>query len=238
MSVERNKDGSVTIKNNNESTSIGKIVKVSDDKLEGKFQQWVEDCAKLVNACAHTFKETEQYFLQHCEALPLTPNDRRMKFFQLNVIMNHCKDKLEHQPSEFSFDMTDEEIEIWHKEENEMREEAMNSSPEHFGLNMRGYYLPHTKRNEVYFEQAYLSARKLMKHTDSNLKQVEVQDICFFFEETTEHCQSNGGENSLINQLIVFRGVTEDDIEKRNPRFQGYISTLREMGHLPDFRKE
>ena len=237
MSVERNKDGSVTIKNNNGSTSIGKIVKVLDDKLEGKFQQWVEDCAKLVNTCAHTFKETEQFFLQHCEALALTPNDRRMKFFQLNAIINHFKDKLEHQPSEFSFDMTDEEIEIWHKEENVLREEAMNSSPKHFGLNMRGYYLPHTEGNKVFYEQAYLTAQKWLKHTDSNPQQVEVQDICYFFEETTEHWQSNGGGDSLINQLIVFRGISADDIEKRNPRFLGYISTLRDMGILPYFRE-
>ena len=61
MPVERNKDGSVTIKNNNGVTVISRIVGVTDDKPE-EFQQWVEDCAKLANACAHTLKETEQHF--------------------------------------------------------------------------------------------------------------------------------------------------------------------------------
>jgi hypothetical protein len=238
MPVERNKDGSVTIKNNNGVTVISRIVGVTDDKRKEKFQQWVEDCAKLVNACAHTLKETEQHFLQCCDALPLAKNDRRMKIFQYNVVMNHCKDKLEHQPSEFSFDMTDEEIEKWHKEQNAMREEIMNSSPEDFGLNMRGYYLPRTERNAVFYEEAHLEAQKLMKHIEYNPKQIEEQDICFFFEETTGHCQSIGGGDSLMKQLIVFRGVSEDDIIKRNPRFLGYISTLHEMGILPDFTKE
>jgi hypothetical protein len=35
-------------------------------------------------------------------------------------------------------------------------------------------------------------------------------------------------------QLVAFRGVTENDIEKRTPRFKLYISTLRNIGKLPD----
>lgn len=238
MSVERNEDGSFTIKSNNDVTRIGKIVITWDDKYEGKFQEWVEGCTTLVNVCAHTLKETEQYFLEHCDAVLIDPNDRRMKNFKLNVIMNYYIDKLVPKPSEFSFDMTDEEIEIWHKEQSAIRDQVMNYSPEHFGLNMRGYFLPHNESNKGFYEQAYLSSQKSMKHTNSITKQIDVQDICFFFEETTELFQANGDGDSLIKQLIVFRGITEDDIQKRNPRFLGYITTLREMGMLPDFNKD
>lgn len=238
MSVVHKEDGSINIKSNKEVTNIGKVEIISDDKREEKYKHWVEDCAKLVNASSHTFKETVQYFLQNCDALPIAKSDRRLKMFQLSVIMGYYKDKLEHQSSEFSFDMTDEEIEKWHKEQNAIREEVMNSTPEHFGLNIHGYYLPHTERNEVYYEQVYISEQNGVKHTDFSPKQINEQDICFFFEETTEHCQSFGGGGSLINQIIVFRGVSEDDIEKRNPRFLGYINALREMEILPDFLKE
>lgn len=238
MSVERNKDGSITIKSNSSVTAIGRIVETSVDRHEEKFKQWVEDCAKLVTACDHTLKETEALFLKQCDALPLNKDDMRMKNFQLNVIMNHCKDKLEHQAPEFSFDMTDDEIEKWHKEQNAMREEAMNSSPERFGLIMHGYYLPHTERNAVFYEQTYPEAHKFTKHADHSPEQIEKQDICFFFEETTEHCQSSGGGDNLMQQLMVFRGVSEDDIQKRSPRFLVYISTLRDMGNLPGFQKE
>lgn len=238
MSIERNNDGSITIKDNKGVAVIGKIVKVSYDKQEEIFQHWVDDCAKLVTACEHTFQETKDYFLAHCDTLPLDLNDRRMKNYQLNVIMNHYKDKLEYKSSEFSFDMTDDEIEKWHKEQNAMREVAINASPEQFGLYMCGYYLPHTERNAIFYEQAYLESQKFIKHTNHGPKQIEKQDICFFFEETTEDCQSSGGGDSLIKQLIVFRGVSEDDIQKRTPRFLGYISTLRDMGRVPSFQKE
>lgn len=235
MSVERNKDGSISIRSNKGVAVIGRIVGVSNDKREEKFRQWTEDCAELVTSCPHTDGETVQYFLQQCDALPIALDDRRMKRIKLNVIMNHYKDKLEHRPSEFSFDMIDEEIEKWHKEDNAMHEEAMNSSPERFGLKMIGYYLPHTERNTVFYEEAILEAQKHIKPTKINHAQIEIQDICFFFEETTGHCQSSGGGSSLMNTLIVFRGLSEDDIKERSPRFLGYISALREMGNLPDF---
>ena len=95
MSVERNIDGNITIKDNNGVGVIFRTVKVSYDKQEEKFQHWVDDCAKRVTACSHTFKETEHYLLENCDALPLALKDRCMKSFHCNVIMSHCKDKLQ-----------------------------------------------------------------------------------------------------------------------------------------------
>jgi hypothetical protein len=74
-----------------------------------------------------------------------------------------------------------------------------------------------------------------MKNTDSRINQIQTQDICFFFEETTEHFQVYGNGDSLAEKLIIFRGVSEEDIKKRNSRFLVYISTLRDMGELPNF---
>jgi predicted Fe-S protein YdhL (DUF1289 family) len=172
-----------------------------------------------------------------------------MKNFRYTVIENYCKDKLVHQPSEFSFDMTNEEIENWKKEEDAMREEILNSSPERFGLIIRGYYLPHTAHNVVFYEQSQEKHEEMIrrieqKRTKSNggknirTTPIMQQDICFFFEETTEQFQATDGWNNLIQQLIAFNGVTENDIEKRTPRFLMYISTLRDMRKLPSFHKE
>ena len=111
MSVERNEDGSITINNKNGMKAISRITKLTDDKWEEKFRQVVKEYAKLATTCAHTIKETEQYFLEQCDALPITTEDRRMKCFKLNVVLSHFRDKLENQAQEFSFDMTDEEIE-------------------------------------------------------------------------------------------------------------------------------
>lgn len=227
MSVDRKKDGNISV---NTDTSI---IEVNVYRKEGEFEEWVERCAKLVTACAHTFKETEQYFLVQCDAQPLDKKDKRMKEFQFHLVMNHCKDKLEHQGLELSFDMTDEEIERWDKENNDMILEAMYSSPEHFGLSIRGYYLPQTERNKVFYAQNCIETKEMRKHSKIATKTVKMQDISFLFEETTEEYQCNGGGGSLMQQLVVFNGVSEEDIQKRTPRFISYICVLSEMGKLP-----
>ena len=227
MTLEKNKDSSITLINS-------RVVKLTDDKWEEKFQQALQEYAKLVTACAHTFKETEQYFLEKCDALPLTSNDRRMKNFQLNVIMSHFKDKLGHKASEFSVDMSDEEIEKWDKEESSMRQEAENSSPQQFGLNINGYYLPHTKCNEVFYEQDYQVVQEFMKLTNQDAKKIKMEDICFFFEETTGDYLFSCGGCSLMYQVIIFMGISDDDIEKHTSRFLGYITAMIKMGYLPD----
>lgn len=145
--------------------------------------------------------------------------------------MNHCKHRLKHQASEFSIDMTDEEIEKWHEEDRAMHEEIRNSSPEALGLIMHGYYLPHTERNKVFYEDAYQEMQKMMERTNQKLRPSEVSDICFFFEESTEAFEVSGGRR-LMDQLIAFRGVSLEDIEKCTPRFFGYISSLRDNGKL------
>lgn len=239
MSVKRNKDGSVSIKTGDSVTSIGKVVStyVTREDRISNWTNWAQKCAKFVKVSPHTFRETEQFFLEQCDAETLSKDDRCMKSFQLNVILNHCKDKLIHKPAEFSFDMTDEEIEKWYIEDAAMRNEAMNSSPEHFGLNIHGYYLPHTERNDVFYEETYTEKQKLMRRNNPDFKQA-IKDICFFFEETTGYWQCSGGGDSLMKRLIVFMGIGEEDIEKCSPRYLLYINTLREIGELPDSIEE
>jgi hypothetical protein len=236
MPVERRKDGSVSIKTNSGVTSVGRVTSAYVNRYdEEKFRQWVEDCSKLVTPGTHTINEIEQYFLEQCDALPIAPSDSRMHSFKYSVIMNHCKHRLKYQAAEFSFDMTDEEIEKWHEEDRAMKEDIRNSSAEELGLVMHGYYLPRTDRNKAFYEEAYQEMKEQMERTNHKAHPIEVADICFFFEERTEVFQVSGGR-SFMDQLIVFRGVSFEDIEKRNPRFLGYISSLRDLGKLPDFR--
>lgn len=216
MSGERKKDDSVSSKTSNAATVISTTVRCSKEKEE-KFHQWMEHCAKLVTPCAHTFKETVKYFLEQCDALPLDKNDRRLKVFQANVVMSCCRDKHEHQASEPL---------------SNIRSKVMNSSPEYFGLDIHGYYLPRTERNAVYYEEAYAEEQESLKCITPNFRST-VHDICFFFEETMPFWQCHGGGHSLMARLMVFRGISQEDIEKRSPRFLGYITTLSEMGELP-----
>lgn len=227
MSGERNRDASINV-------ITSRVIKLTDDKWEKKCQRWVQACTELVTARTHTFKETQKYFLEQCDTQELTTDNDLMKSFQSDVIMNYFKDKLVHQPSELSCNMTDEEMDNWREEINAMHKEVMNSSPERFGLNIYGYYLPRTLRNEIFYEQAFQEVEKLTGHTKEYVRNCDMVDISFLFEETTEHFACIGGRCSLMNEVIAYRGVSEEDIEKHTRRFLEYIAAMRELGDLPD----
>ncbi|NMM63591.1 hypothetical protein HBE96_13085 [Clostridium sp. P21] len=214
MSFERNKDDNIN--NNNFISITSKVVKISDAKTDERLHQLLKEYAKLVTVRTHPhkFKEIEQYFFKQCDALPLALNDDRLSLFKADVIMRHFKDK-EHKAPRFS-DMTDEEITKWHKEKSDLFLEAQCAHPQQFGLNIHGYYLPHTERNKVFYDDPYQGS-----------------DICFFFEETTEEYYFTCVECNLMYQVIIFIGISENDIKKHNQHFVTYINAMVEMGYLP-----
>jgi hypothetical protein len=236
VSVERNKDGSVSISTKNGAVVVGKIMPPSDNGLKERYEKWVETCVNLVTPGIHSFKETERYFLSKCDTLPLNLDNIHLRSYKRSIIMNYFKDKLEHKVPDFSFDMTEEQMEKWYEASNAIHKEAMSSPPERFELNMRGYFLPGTEKNKILYEETYLEMQQHMLNSDDKHRHVEMANIFFFFEETTEDIQASGGGSGLINQLIIFRGISQEDIDKRTPKFLAYISALRDIGKLPDFR--
>lgn len=221
MSIEENKYGNIT-------GIVSKVVKISDDKLDKEIRQVMEMYARLVTACPHTFKEIKKYFLEQCDAMPIALNDERMDLFKSVVIMKHFKDK-EHKAPRFS-DMTNEEIAKWHKEKSDMFYDAHFESPQQYGLNLHGYYLPYTKRNEVFYNEVYSKFKNCTYGIDNRS---EMDDICFFFEETTGDYYFTCPGCSLMYKVIIFIGISEEDIKKRNQRFLTYFNAMVQMGYLP-----
>jgi hypothetical protein len=239
MSIWHNTNGSDDIirsrKNSISSIGIigGSFYIKRDPVIEKKYRNWVEECANIMQPCSHSIEETKKYFLQQCEAVPIDSDDKRMISYQYSVVINY---KLKNRLSEFSLDMNDEALDKWAKEQSDIRREIMNTMPEHYGLKTTGYYLPKTERNLYLYEEFRDEIKRLTKQKEDIDMHTFSQDMCFFFEETTEDIQCHNGGRSFMNKLFVFRGVSEEDIKLRNARFQGYLSSMRELGNIPDFR--
>lgn len=235
MAVERNENGSVTIRDENGIVTIGKISAVftpefNSDK-EAKHQAWVESCAQMIKAQPHTISEVEEYFLKQCEAIPLDAKDIRMRSSHINVVMKHqLKDRYDDLQFR-SLDLTDEEFEELHRKQNELHKEVMNSSPEDYGLIIKGYYLPRTLRNQQIYEEKDPIWERLPEEEKLHYKDDE--EICVYFEETTGYMSLIGRGAELRNRLIAYKGITDKDINSRNSNFHIYISTLRDLGYLP-----
>lgn len=238
MSIKQSKDGrddsfSISSKSASAIGIIGGSFSAKKNPiLEEKYHKWIEEFANTMKPCVHTIEETEQYFLQQCEAVPLDKDDNRMKSYQYSVVMNY---KLRNRLTEFSLDMNDGKFEI-DKELCDKRREIMNAMPGHYGIKTTGYYLPKTERNLYLYEESINEIKRITKQNDDINMHTFCMDTCFFFEKTTKDIQCNNGGRGLINKLVVYRGVSEEDIKLRNARFQGYLSSMRELGNIPGFR--
>lgn len=235
MAVERNEDGRITIRDENGMVIVGKVGAVFTPDInpeqEAKREAWIEKCAQIIHPQHHTIREVEEYFLRQCEAILISSEDRRMKNFYINVVMNCClKDRK--RLDQVSIEMSNEELEGWRRRQNELFKEVLNSSPEDYGLIMRGYYLPKTLRNQQIYEEKdprweELPEEHRINHIEDN------EEICFFFEETTGYMSRDGRGIGLNNRLIAYKGITGEDIALRNSNFYVYIYTLRDLGYLP-----
>jgi hypothetical protein len=224
MSSNRSKDSGII-------NCYSRVVKISDAKTDERINLALKEYAKLANPSTypHVFKEIEQYFLELCDVIPITLNDNDMSLFKAVVIGRHFECK-ENKAPNFS-DHTYEEIVKWHKEKNDLFNAALFASPKQYGLKLHGYRLPYTNRNEAFYDEAYPD---LMKDTDQIVKRAKINDICFFFEETTEEYYFTCAGCSLMYKVIIFIGISEDDIKKHNQRFVTYINAMVQMGYLPD----
>jgi arginase len=243
MPVERKLDGSITIRTEKGGVCVvGSMVE--DNSRSARFKEWLEKCADKVIPCSHTFDETEAFLLRSFDTVPLDPSDRRIRIFLLNIVMNH-KEFLQEQPGEFSFDMTDDEMEEWKKKEDLLRQEIMDSEPAKYGLAIRAYRLPQNDLNSAFYARArahyaaFLRSEvrkgRLKPGDPERMEQTPRQDVCVFFEDRTETIDTREDHSRLKLELIAFRGVTEEDIRQKSIGFLSYAFTLKELGQLPDF---
>ena len=232
MEIKREADRiSFTYENGSGVICAMRMEKAFDDET---VQSWIKHCAKLVQPYSHSFAEMEEYLLAHYDARPLAPEDLQMQNFKSNVLIAYFDDRLEHKPPEFSFDMTDEEIEHWHRESMARQKEASAAAPEQFGLKLHGYKILLTGRSEALIEA---DLRKWEKATGKECPGAEKPECFVFWEESSHAVTGNGlGCSALMHDLNNFLGITREDIDGLTPRFLVFIHGLAERGGLPSLK--
>ena len=230
MTESPHKNGDIIL---GSSSNVGFGVFISGGR-EG-LEKWAESNAKNIKPCAHMIKETEEYLFSMYDAIQLEADNNHLKDFQHNVILKNFRDKLKHKPLKFAAEMSDEEMDNWHLQEMSASQEIDSYPPEHFGLIARGYYLPHTQRNEAFYEDVYKNekARQSALIFGSDEAEKDYLTVYIFFEETTETIDAFAGFD-LLRQLLIYKGVIQKDIDQLTPRFITYVSLLNLEGKSPE----
>lgn len=230
-----------------ESKASNSDIIVKNEKQTQDFQQWLELNTEAIKPCAHSIEETEQYFLALYDVDPLAGDSAEMQAAKKDMILNLHRNELQSaalDSEENSGPTVDwkggpppaEFRERLHRAILALAKEAEEASAEQFGLVLKGYRVIRNEKSEKCFLQNGQETRKMkeeyLRRSRAQTRKFELfdekaPDIFVVFEMNSGEIQvTNGG--GLYTDLVLFRGVREEDIKERSSRFITYTYALRD----------
>lgn len=207
-------------KKTGQAVSLG--VFKSDDRKKEAFDAWAQRCAEKMEPNAHSIEEVEGWLTANYRTEPLAFSEGRLKLLTADTVRNFFPQALKTQvtpPKDDSY----REFERWHMESEQAHQEAMQADPAALGLQFFGcrVLLGADANIEVVFER--------------KSGQISIQGACPGTAENPSAMRPL--VDKLSCGLTKQRGVTQEDIDGKTPRFLGYITTLRDAGE-PGFEME
>lgn len=217
----------MSFKSKNKSSAIGIIGRtfgtttmVVDDKE--KTEAFLSYAAEQIKPCERTFKQLEEYLVEKYQAIPHTLMPNELSVLKANVIMNHF-DYVLVKPAPLGENPTIDEIKKY-MEENTSFYQAREYPAEKLGLKMKAYKVPGIAS----------AVQKVGVSEDGNISYTE-KEVIVEMEMKSEYLSIRNGGSEVIDDLVLYRGVSEKDIKERSPRFIGYAYILKRMGRLTSF---
>jgi len=202
------------IKSKDGATAVGVIFR---DK-NNDFYDRLDEISKEIKPCYKTIAQLREYIVEKYNAKSVQMSEPQIESFKTNLILNFYPEVL-NTPQIQMGDKTPKRAEFlkWHENSEKRFEEARQYPIEKLDLVIFHYI----------FDYVFENGKKVVFQIN--------------MEEKTEQCtistnstridgQLNEAEDSAIRRITrdiyLYKGVTQEDIDTRSPRFLGYASTL------------
>ena len=215
----------INFKNKKEAGSFGIIggadgptaIFIAKKKEQDEF---LSQAAEQIAPCERTFKQLEEYLIQKYQAVPHTLLPHELNSLKVNVIMNHFGDVLD-KPAPLGKNPTEEELKEYFKNDTSFLQ-AREYPAEKLGLEMKAYRLPGIE-SEIKHKKVLRHKKQPAVHNSSYTD----EDVIVEMEMRSEYlCAINGG-GEVIDDLLLYRGVSEKDIKEKSTRFIAYAYALK-----------
>ena len=193
--------------------------------LNDEFEKFLSNAVEQISPCERTFKQIEEYLIEKYQVIPHTLLAHELKTLKANVIMNYFDDVVE-KPAPLGENPTVEEIELY-LDHNTSFFQAREYPAEKLGLEMKAY-----KLLNVQSEIKQNNVEKQEKQIANGNRSFTDDEVIIEMEAKSGYmCIRNGGTD-VMNDLTVYRGVSEEDIKEKSPRFIGYAYALKQVGRI------
>lgn len=238
---------------NNESSAVGIIGgadgptavfitdKKSDSDTRREWDEMLEACKKKTVPVKRlkTGDELKAYLIESLGAEETQPTPRQIKALKINTLINHYPEVF-HQPPMPDEKAPKEEWIEWARRSHKSYSEAADRMPDNvYGFRYaslripcnkvtKGYYLVRKKESRVGgFKGFYTKLKERLKYGSQ-----EEPEIRLDIELSTCQMSMGNGCGRLMNDLVLWRGVTLKDMEECTPQFMAYASAMRDSGIL------
>ncbi len=180
--------------------------------------------AEKIKPCEKTFEQLEQYLVSRYHAVHHTLLPHELRVLKANVIVNHFSEVLD-KPKPLSDNPTQQEINAYC--EKDIFGQGREYPAEKLGLDMRAYKI--AKEIIPIAKKRLFNKREQYGKAHSSYGE---DDMIIEIEMKSGYFSILNGTDEVMNDLILYRGVSGLDIAKRTPRFIGYAYTLKNLDKL------
>jgi len=238
---------------NNECSAVGIIggadgptaVFISDKKGgSDKRREWDE----MLEACKRktvpvkrlkTGDELKAYLIESLGAEETQPTPRQIKALKINTLINYYPDALHQPPIPDEKAPKEEWIEWARKSHKSYSEEADRLPDNVYGFRYASLRIPRNEAARVYYLARKKESREggfkgLYSRLKGRLKygSQEEPEITIDIELSTCQLSMGNGCGRLMNDLVLWRGVTLKDMEELSPQFMAYAAAMRDREML------
>jgi GrpB-like predicted nucleotidyltransferase (UPF0157 family) len=183
--------------------------------------------------------EMKTYLMEVLGAQETAPLSGQKKSLKINALMNSHPETLQ-QPAMPDEAAPKKEWIEWAKKSHMAYSEAAERLPDDaYGFRYTFLRIPRNKATKVYYrartkENKTDVFKRLFERIMERLKYGKSQDpdITLDIELTTCHMSMGNGCARLMNDLVLWRGITQQDIDECTPQFMAYAAAMRDTGEL------
>lgn len=213
------------------------------EKIGHKQRKWDE----ALEACKEkavpverlkTGDELKAYLIEMFGAVETVPQRGQLKALKINALMNSHPEALL-SPAMPDENAPKEQWLEWAKQSHMSYFEAAERLPDDtFGFRYAFLRIPRNEATQVYYHARKKECKENgLKGLRSILKRLfgereEEPEITLDIELSTCQMSIGNGCGRLVNDLVLWRGITKQDIDQCTPQFMAYAAAMRDMGRL------
>lgn len=167
---------------------------------EEPVDNFLETTTTQIKEQYHKFSDIDDYLINHHNVVPYSLSPKQMISLKINVITNNYRHMLNF-PVPLGDAPTETQIKEYIAQDTSI-EQARNYPAEKLDLDMRAYKIPVDGNEEAIIE-------------------IEMKSEYMCFKNVPD---------KIAEDVILWLGVTQEDVEKKTPRFVRYMGVEKERG--------